>query len=166
MTTPERDQPPAQRRRGVKRSGAGRRAAAFDAEPAARRAPRTGAKRTIVEIVGQLPTYLRLLFGLITDRRVNAVDKALVLGALAYIAIPMDVIPDFIPFLGQVDDVFLLLTSVERLITNAGRGVVLAHWRGDPADLSRANLRRAIMAASFFLPRRMRRRLRVIGRRS
>lgn len=126
---------------------------------------RASPKRTVMEIVGQLPTYLRLLAGLFTDPRVSRIDKLLVGAAIAYIAMPVDMIPDFIPFLGQVDDVFLLVTALERLMTNAGRRVVLSHWHGDPADLKRDSLRRAVMAATFFLPRRMRRRLRVIGRR-
>ena len=77
---------------------------------------------------------------------------------------PLDFIPDYIPFLGEVDDVFLLVTALQRLITNAGRSVVMQYWVGDPADLKAMNLRQVLMAAAFFLPRRMRRRLRAIGR--
>lgn len=126
--------------------------------------PRTGARRTVMHVIRQIPEYLRLLGGLLTDRRVALVDKLLVAGAIAYIVSPADLIPDVIPFLGQVDDVFLLTASIERLIRNAGSSVVTGHWRGDPNDLSSANLRQVLMAASFFLPRRVRRRLRVLGR--
>ncbi|MEX2179914.1 MAG: DUF1232 domain-containing protein [Gemmatimonadaceae bacterium] len=131
---------------------------------AAAKAPRTGAKRTVMSYIGDLPRFLQLLWGLITDTRVAVVDKVLVAGAIAYIVMPMDLIPDFIPFLGQVDDVFLLVTALRRLMENAGRAVLLSHWTGDPAELRELNLRKAIMAAAFFLPRRVRRRLRVIGR--
>ena len=123
-------------------------------------APRRGAKRTVMDTVMQLPNYLRLLFGLITDRRVEALDKLLVVGAIAYILSPLDFIPDLLPFFGQVDDAFLLLASLERLISNAGRKVILDHWHGPPDALSRRNLQLAIAATSFFLPRRLRRRLR------
>ncbi len=133
-------------------------------DDAPEKSPRRGAKRTVMDVVGQLPSYIRLLGGLMTDSRVAALDKVLVLGALAYIIAPVDLLPDFIPFLGQVDDVFLLLTALERLIGNAGRRIVLDHWAGDPADLSKMSLRRALTAATFFLPRRMRRRLRMLGR--
>ena len=122
--------------------------------------PRRGAKRTVMDVVMQLPHYLRLLFGLVTDRRVEALDKLLVVGAIAYIISPLDFVPDFLPFFGQVDDAFLLIASIERLISNAGRRVVMAHWHGDPDDLSSKSLRLALVAASFFLPRRIRRRLR------
>ena len=112
----------------------------------------------------EIPNYLRLLFGLMTDRRVERVDKLLVMGAIAYILIPLDWVPDFIPFLGEVDDLFVLMLSLQRLIQNAGRRVLLDHWPGDPSDLSDLNLQRVVAAAAFFLPRRMRRRLRTIGR--
>lgn len=128
------------------------------------RTPRTGAKRTVVYYVTQLPQYLRLLAGLITDRRVSAVDKLLVAAALAYIVMPIDLIPDFIPFFGEVDDLFVLVLALQRMIEHAGRGVLLDHWTGHPRDLSDLNLRAALSAAAFFLPKRLRRRLRVIGR--
>lgn len=126
--------------------------------------PRAGAKRTVMQIVRQLPAYLRLLMGLMTDNRVAMVDKALVVGAVAYILMPLDLIPDFIPFLGQVDDVFLLTTALQRLIHQAGRRVVLSHWSGDPDELADLNLTRVLAAAAFFLPARMRRRLKMLGR--
>jgi uncharacterized membrane protein YkvA (DUF1232 family) len=127
-------------------------------------APRTGAKRTVMGTISELPNFLRLLYGLVTDNRVNAVDKLVVAGAIAYILLPVDIIPDFVPFVGEVDDVFLLILALQRLISNAGRAVVQAYWPGDPDDLSALNLEKILAAAAFFLPRRMRRRLRTIGR--
>jgi uncharacterized membrane protein YkvA (DUF1232 family) len=126
--------------------------------------PRTGAKRTVMDTIRQLPNYVRLLFGLLRDNRVATIDKVLVGAAIAYIIAPVDLIPDWIPFIGEVDDVFLLVTALQRLISNAGRSVVLQYWLGDPADLASVNLRQVLTAAAFFLPRRLRRRLRTIGR--
>lgn len=125
--------------------------------------PRTGAKKTVMNYVAELPRFLRLLWGLVTDMRVAMVDKLLVAGAIAYIVAPIDWIPDFVPFLGEVDDVYLLVLALQRLMQNAGPAVLLSHWTGDPSDLRAFNLRKALMAAAFFLPRRVRRRLRVIG---
>jgi uncharacterized membrane protein YkvA (DUF1232 family) len=126
--------------------------------------PRTGAKRTVMGYVSVLPRFMRLLWGLITDPRVEMVDKLLVAGAIAYIAMPVDLIPDFIPFLGEVDDIYLLVLALRRLLKNAGRTILLSHWSGNPDDLRELNLRRVMVAASFFLPRRVRRRLRMLGR--
>jgi uncharacterized membrane protein YkvA (DUF1232 family) len=124
------------------------------------RAPRTGARRTVLYYVRQLPNYLRLLGGLITDRRVATVDKLLVAGAIAYIVMPLDLIPDFIPFFGDVDDLYLLVLALQRLIANTGRLVLLDHWAGDVRDLGDLNLQAAVAAAAFFLPKGIRRRLR------
>jgi uncharacterized membrane protein YkvA (DUF1232 family) len=143
-----------------KRSGANATAARTRAEVA----PRTGAKRTVMYYIKQLPAYLRLLGGLLTDRRVASIDKLLVAGAIAYIAMPIDFIPDFIPFLGEVDDVFLLVIALQRLVANAGRPVLLSHWTGAMEDLADLNLKEALAAAAFFLPRNIRRKLKMIGR--
>ncbi|HMI46730.1 MAG TPA: YkvA family protein [Gemmatimonadaceae bacterium] len=132
------------------------------AEPA--ETPRTGAKRTVMGTMKELPNFMRLLGGLITDMRVSTTDKLLVAGAVAYILLPMDFIPDFIPFLGEVDDIFLLVLALQRLIANAGRAVVQDHWMGDPKQLGSLDLERTLAAAAFFLPRRIRRRLKTIGR--
>jgi uncharacterized membrane protein YkvA (DUF1232 family) len=126
--------------------------------------PRTGAKRTVMDTIRQLPNYISLLYGLLRDPRVAKLDKLLVGGAILYILTPVDLIPDFIPFMGEVDDVFLLVTALQRLIVNAGRRVVMDYWTGDPAELADMNLRKVLTAAAFFLPRRLRRRLRTIGR--
>jgi len=114
--------------------------------------------------IRELPNFLRLLYGLLTDDRVSKLDKILVGGAIAYILLPIDLIPDAIPFIGEVDDVFVLVLALQRLIQNAGRIVLLDHWMGDPEDLADLNLQRILSAAAFFLPRRLRRRLRTIGR--
>ena len=114
--------------------------------------------------ISEIPNFLKLLYGLITDSRVNNIDKLVVAGAIAYILMPIDLIPDFIPFLGEVDDVFLLILALQRLINNAGRAVVSSYWVGDPAELTSLKLESVLAACAFFLPRRMRRRLRAIGR--
>lgn len=126
--------------------------------------PRTGAKRTVMDAVREIPNFLRLLYGLLTDSRVATIDKLVVAGAIAYIVMPLDLIPDFIPFLGEVDDVFVLILALQRLIGNAGRAVLADHWLGDPGELSSLNLEHVLAACAFFLPRRIRRRLRTIGR--
>ena len=125
---------------------------------------RAGAKRTLVSTMKELPNFLRLLGGLLTDRRVSNTDKLLVAGAIGYILLPMDFIPDYIPFLGEIDDLFLLVIALQRLIANAGRSVIEDHWMGDPGSLRSLDLERILVAAAFFLPRRVRRRLRAIGR--
>jgi len=126
--------------------------------------PAAGRKRTVVSAVRDLPNFLRLLYGLITDPRVELLDKLLVAGAVAYVLIPEDIFPDFIPLIGELDDVFVLVLALRQLMKSAGREIMLEHWMGDPEDLVDLNLEKVLAAASFFLPRRVRRRLRTIGR--
>ncbi len=128
------------------------------------RAPRTGARRTLLGTITQIPAYLRLMGGLLTDPRVSALDKLLLGVAIAYVVAPIDLIPDFIPFLGQVDDVFIVVLALRRLISNAGMRVIRDHWDGPIEDLHPTVLQEVLLAAAFFLPRRIRRRLRKIAR--
>lgn len=126
--------------------------------------PQVGFKRTVVRAIRQLPSYLRLLIGLLKDGRVSRLDRLLVLAAAAYLVSPLDFIPDLIPFLGEVDDLFLLALAVQRLVAQAGRDVVGDHWRGDPAELEDGQLGRVVRAAGFFLPGGLRRFLsRMVG---
>ncbi len=126
--------------------------------------PRTGAKRTVLHAIRQIPAYLRLLVGLIRDSRVSRFDKFLVLAAAAYIVSPLDFIPDVIPFFGEVDDIFLLMLALQRLVEHTGRRVLADHWHGDPHELSDLNLAGMVSAAGFFLPPALRRRLRRMAR--
>lgn len=124
------------------------------------RGPRRGMKRSLMHVITQIPAYLRLLVGLISDRRVSRVDRLLVIAAIAYIVSPFDFVPDLIPFLGQVDDVFLLMTALQRMVERAGGRVLRDHWRGDPRELDTLNVAGVAAAAGFFLPPRIQRRLR------
>jgi len=129
-----------------------------------RAAPRTGAKRTLIGTITQIPSYLRLMGGLITDPRVALLDKVLLGVAIAYVVTPIDLIPDFVPFIGQVDDVFIVVLALKRLISNAGMRVIRDHWDGAIEDLHPTVLQEVLLAAAFFLPRRIRRRLRKVAR--
>ncbi|MCC6241245.1 MAG: DUF1232 domain-containing protein [Gemmatimonadaceae bacterium] len=130
------------------------------------RGPRVGAKRSVLAAIRHIPAYLKLLFGLMRDGRVSRLDRFMVLAAVAYIVSPLDFVPDLIPFLGQVDDVFLVVMALQRLIDNAGRRVILDHWDGDPREVSEVNLTGLVSAAAFFLPSGIKRRLRRVSGRS
>lgn len=147
---------------GTKRRSASRPSKTARGAKAAR--PAAGHKRTVMGAVRELPNFLRLLYGLLTDPRVETVDKLLVAGAVAYVLLPEDIFPDFIPFVGEVDDVFVLVMAVRQLMKSAGHEILLEHWAGHPDDLADLNLENILAASAFFMPRRLRRRLRTIGR--
>lgn len=91
--------------------------------------------RTLVrDLTLLLPNIVKLLARLIKDPRVPRRSKLLVGALLAYIASPVDLVPDVIPMLGMADDVLLLVYAVNHLVDKAGEEVVLEHWDG-PQDL-------------------------------
>jgi uncharacterized membrane protein YkvA (DUF1232 family) len=98
-----------------------------------------------------IPNLLGLLIGLLRDERVSQADKAILAGVIMYVIIPLDIIPDFIPFIGQVDDVYLLAISILRLLNRADRNVVMDHWKGQP-DIKEL-VDSIVRIAEFFLPR-------------
>lgn len=130
---------------------------------AGRRRPRRGAKRTLLGAVRKIPAYLRLLWGLLTDERVSTIDKVLVAAAIGYVIMPFDLIPDFIPVIGEIDDIYVIMLALNRLISHAGIDVIADHWDGDPEELTPKSLEAVMLAAAFFLPfstrMRVRRRL-------
>ncbi len=77
-----------------------------------------------------LPNLVKLFGKLLTDKRVPATEKILVVGAIAYVIMPMDFIPDIIPFAGQVDDIYLVGLTLIRLISRTDEKVLSEHWSG------------------------------------
>ena len=86
-----------------------------------------------------LPNMVKLLGKLLGDGRVPTVDKALFLGAIAYLIMPLDFIPDFLPFIGQVDDTYLIALTLLRLINRTDESIVREHWSGGGDVVSLAN---------------------------
>ena len=72
----------------------------------------------------RIPLLVNLAWGLFRDPRVPVHLKAALLGVLAYVASPLDLIPDFIPVIGQLDDLILLLAAIEMFTRLAPPGVV------------------------------------------
>ena len=77
-----------------------------------------------------LPNMVKLLGKLLTDSRVPLVDKALFAGAVVYVIVPLDFIPDFLPFIGQVDDAYLVALTLLRLINRSDETIIREHWHG------------------------------------
>ena len=92
------------------------------------------------ELALLIPNLLSLLRGLIHDPRVGRFDKFLLVVAVAWVASPIDLIPEFIPVFGPLDDVVVVALILRRLVRHAGPEVVSDHWRGDP-DLMRKVLK-------------------------
>src|SRR5436190_2545721 len=89
------------------------------------------------ELAALVPNLTRLFAGLLRDPRVPLRAK-IVLGATAlYIAMPIDLIPDFVPIAGSLDDAIVAAFALRFVVRAASPEIVAEHWPGDPATLRR-----------------------------
>lgn len=101
--------------------------------------PPTGSNAAQLRVLARdlallVPNMVKLLTRLLRDPRVPRRSKLLLGGLVAYLASPIDFIPDVIPVLGLADDVLLAVYAINHLVEKAGEEVVLEHWDG-PQDL-------------------------------
>ena len=94
----------------------------------------------LARLVIKLPMYLRVVWGIVRDPRTPIGLKGMLVAALAYVALPIDLIPDAIPILGQADDITVLLLVLDAFIQNAPPEVRAEHTaraKNGTADLDR-----------------------------
>ena len=102
-----------------------------------------------------LPRVALLVPKLLGDRRVPLRIRTALLGLGIYLVSPFDIIPDFIPGLGQLDDAVVLLLLVDCILSQIDEEILLDHWSGRALTLRR--LREAARVAAYFVPRKFRR---------
>ncbi|CAN5829248.1 hypothetical protein BH18ACI4_BH18ACI4_26500 [soil metagenome] len=88
------------------------------------------ARRRMKNLLLFIPNMILLCARLMTDSRVPTTEKALLAGAVIYAIIPLDLIPDMIPFVGQIDDTYLIAATLLRLVDRTDVRVVREHWKG------------------------------------
>jgi uncharacterized membrane protein YkvA (DUF1232 family) len=94
----------------------------------------------LARLVWKLPTYARIVWGLVRDPRTPLPLKGLLAAGLTYVIVPIDLIPDAIPILGQADDLTVLLLVLDLFIANAPAHVRAEHSeraQNGTADLDR-----------------------------
>jgi len=104
--------------------------------------------------VSLLPRFVGLLVNLLRDPRVSSADKAILGATLAYVFNPVDLVPDWIPFLGLVDDIYLVVLAILRLLLRTDEKVLVDHWHG-PGELIPVAKKIANVPVGF-LPQRIR----------
>jgi uncharacterized membrane protein YkvA (DUF1232 family) len=108
----------------------------------------------ITRFVTEFTNIAKLLMRLIRDPRVPQRNKVLAGGIAAYLVLPMDFIPDWIPGIGQLDDMVMLALAVDLLVNNVPNEVVAEHWDGDPGMLEM--VRGITATVTTFVPDRVR----------
>ena len=104
-----------------------------------------------------LPDIARLIARLVGDPVLPRAAKIALAAAAIYLVSPFDLIPDFIPFVGYLDDALLAAVLVDGIVNYVDRGLVLKYWPGSPESLDRVARAARVLAA--WVPRRIKRRV-------
>src|SRR5437762_7315460 len=94
-----------------------------------------GRRTAARELATLVPNLLRLFKGLMTDGRVPRGSKVLLLLGAVWLASPIDLIPEFVPVLGPLDDAVVAALILRHVLRTAGPEVITDHWRGGPEAL-------------------------------
>jgi len=95
-----------------------------------------GARQWDVRVIARLVPYCAILFKrLLGDARVPRRWKVASVLALVYLAMPFDLVPDFIPVAGQLDDAILVAWVLRTLLRGSGPALVRLHWPGPQSSL-------------------------------
>ena len=109
------------------------------------------------ELLRALPNFARLLARLVGDPMLPRAAKIALAAAMVYLASPVDLIPDFIPFVGYLDDLLLGALVIDGLLNWVDRGLVLRYWPGSPDSLER--IARVAKMLAVWVPRRLKSRI-------
>jgi uncharacterized membrane protein YkvA (DUF1232 family) len=85
------------------------------------------------EVVGVVPDVLRLLRSILADRTAPLDVRLVVLGLLAWIVSPIDLIPEFVPVLGPIDDIVVAVVALRFLRRRLGIEDLRTRWSGTEA---------------------------------
>lgn len=110
------------------------------------------ASGSLRQLAGLLPELFGLITRLLGDARLPGRVRGVLGVAAAFLASPIDFLPDFIPGCGYLDDVVLTAIVLDGLVTHVDRQILLEHWPGDPAKLDETA--RVAARVAGWVPRR------------
>ena len=96
---------------------------------------RVGRQSDAAALVRLVPDCLVLFRRLLADPRVPWLRKAALAATIAYLAMPFDLVPDFIPLAGQLDDALIVALALRGVLRGAGDYLVREHWPGPQQSL-------------------------------
>jgi Protein of unknown function (DUF1232) len=95
-----------------------------------------GRRENARALAGFIPDCIVLCGRLLGDPRVPRRKKALLVALAGYLALPFDLVPDFIPVAGQLDDVVIVALVLRSLLRGGEESLVREHWPGPDRSLS------------------------------
>jgi uncharacterized membrane protein YkvA (DUF1232 family) len=96
-------------------------------------AGRGGSARDVARFIPDCIVLVRRLLG---DPRVARRHKLLLAALVGYLAFPFDLVPDFIPVAGQVDDALAVVLILRAVLRGSGSELLREHWRGPESSLA------------------------------
>lgn len=94
------------------------------------KAPKSGMMSKITDYLFLLPDFFMLLCRLMVDDRVENKTKGFILGVIGYVILPIDIIPDFIPVIGFVDDLIIVVYALDQILKYTDEQILLDNWSG------------------------------------
>jgi uncharacterized membrane protein YkvA (DUF1232 family) len=86
-------------------------------------------------LAGFIPDCIVLLRRLLADDRVPRRRRLVLFALVAYIALPIDLVPDFVPVLGQLDDAIVAALALRYVLRSGGPELLREHWPGPKSSL-------------------------------
>jgi len=96
----------------------------------------TGRRTAARALAGFIPDCIVLLRRLLGDDRVPRRRKVVLFALVAYLAMPVDLIPDFVPVVGQLDDAIIAALALRYVLRAEGPGLLREHWPGPERSLN------------------------------
>lgn len=87
-------------------------------------------KLQIKDFLFFLPDFFILISRLFLDKRVPSGKKVLVSCLIGYIFMPIDLIPDFIPVIGYLDDLVIIILGLDMLLKDIDEQIIIDNWSG------------------------------------
>ena len=87
-------------------------------------------------LAGFVPDCIILFRRLLGDRRISGWRRASLLALVGYLAMPIDLVPDFVPIAGQLDDALIAALVLRLVLRGGGAEVIREHWPGPESSLA------------------------------
>lgn len=87
-------------------------------------------------VAGFVPDFVVLFRRLVADPRVPRRQKLLLAALIPYLAMPFDLVPDFIPVAGYLDDAVIVAYVLRHVLRGSGPELIEEHWPGRPNSLA------------------------------
>ena len=95
-----------------------------------------GRKEVARALATLVPDFVVLFRRLLTDPRVSRRRKLALAALIPYLAMPFDLVPDFVPVAGYLDDAVIVAFVLRHVLRGSGPQLIEEHWPGPPSSLA------------------------------